>query len=51
MKQPRKLNREEKIFLSKKKLNPDNWMVQYKDNDKIVIINKLSKKTRNFCIN
>lgn len=51
MKQSKKLTREEKIFLSKKKLNPDNWMVQYKDNDKIVFINKLSKKTRSFCIN
>ena len=48
MKQPRKPKRNEKIFLSKKGLNPDNWMVQSEDAKSIVFIHKTSKKTREF---
>lgn len=48
MKQARKLKRDEKIFLSKKKLDPDNWMVQQEDNESIVFVHKVSKNTRKF---
>ena len=48
MKQPRKLKRNEKIYLSKKGLNPDNWMVKSEDAEIITFIHKTSKKTRDF---
>lgn len=48
MKQPRKLKRNEKIYLSKKGLNPDNWMVQEETKESIVFIHKTSKKTREY---
>lgn len=48
MKQPKKLKREHKVFLSKNRLNPDNWMVQSEDAENIVFIHKTSKKTRKF---
>ncbi len=48
MKQPRKLKRNEKIYLSKKGLNPDNWMVKEETKESIVFIHKTSKKTREY---
>lgn len=48
MKQPKKLSRSQKEFLSKKGLSPDNWMLQSEDAESIVFIHKTSKKTRNF---
>ena len=48
MKQAKKPTRSQKIFLSKKKLDPDNWMVQQEDNKSIVFVHKTSKKTRIF---
>ena len=48
MKQPRKCKRSEKIYLSKKGLKPDNWMVQEETNESIVFVHKTSKKTRDF---
>ena len=48
MKQPRKLKRAEKIFLSKKGLNAENWMMVSEDEKSIVFIHKTSKKTRKF---
>lgn len=48
MKQPKKLTRRQKEFLSKKGLNPENWMVQKETNESIVFIHKTSKSTRKF---
>lgn len=49
MKQQRKPTRKEKEFLSKKRLNPDNWMVQpTKEADKTVFVHKISGKTIDF---
>lgn len=48
MKQPRKLKRNEKIYISKKGLNADNWMVQEETKESIVFIHKTSKKTREY---
>lgn len=48
MKQPRKLKRNEKIFLSGKGLKPDNWMMVSEDSESIVFIHKTSKRTRKF---
>ena len=50
MKQPRKLKRAEKIFLSKKRLNPDNWMVKSEEKGEITFIHKESKKERTYHI-
>lgn len=46
MKQPKKLKREYKILLSKKHLNPDNWMLLKEEEGYIVVIHKVTKKTR-----
>lgn len=46
MKQPRKLTRNEKIMLSKKRLKPDNWMVQSEDSESIVLVHKTTKNTK-----
>lgn len=48
MKQPRKCKRAEKIFLSKKGLKAENWMVQDDTKESIVFVHKTSKKTRKF---
>lgn len=48
MKQPKKLKRDQKVFLSKKGLNPENWMVQSEDAENIVFVHKISGKTRKF---
>lgn len=48
MKRAKKLTRSQKVFLSKKGLNPENWMVQSEDAENIVFIHKTSKKTRKF---
>lgn len=44
MKQPKKLTYEHKKYLSKKKQNPDEWMLQSEDKDKYVYINKVNGK-------
>lgn len=48
MKQARKCKRNEKIFLSKKGLKAENWMVQEETKESIVFVHKTSKKTRKF---
>lgn len=48
MKQPRKCKRNEKIFLDKKGLKPENWMVQEESKESIVFVHKSSKKTREY---
>lgn len=48
MKQPRKLKRNEKIFLDKKGLKPDNWMVKSEDIMSITFIHKVSGNTKKF---
>lgn len=48
MKQARKLKRDEKIFLSKKGLAPENWMVLSESKETIIFIHKTSKNTREF---
>lgn len=40
MKQPKKPTRNQKEFMSKKKVVPGNWMVVSDEPDKMVIINK-----------
>ena len=46
MKQPKKLTREQKILLSKKRLNPDNWMLLKEEEGSIVVINKVTNTRR-----
>lgn len=46
MKQPKKLKREYKALLSKKHLNPDNWMFLKEEEGSIVVINKITNKRR-----
>lgn len=48
MKQPKKLTRSQKEFLSKKGLRAENWMVQQEDEKNIIFVHKTSKKTRKF---
>lgn len=48
MKQPRKPTRQEKIFLSNKRLDAKNWMVLSETKETIVFIHKISKNTREF---
>lgn len=48
VKQARKCKRSEKIFLSKKGLKAENWMVQEETKESIVFVHKTSKKTRKF---
>lgn len=48
MKQPKKLTRSQKEFLSKKGLNHVNWMYSHSEDGKFVFVNKKSKKTRSF---
>ena len=48
MKRAKKLTRTQKIYLSKKGLNPDNWMVKSEDAEIITFIHKTSKKTREY---
>ena len=45
MKQPKKLTRSQKGFLSKKGYNPEEWMLQSEDTKDIVFIHKASKKS------
>ena len=46
MKQPKKLKREYKALLSKKHLNPDNWMFLKEEEGSIVVIYKITNKRR-----
>lgn len=46
MKQPKRLTRAQKIFLSAKNLNPENWALVEKNKDALIIYNKNSKKVR-----
>lgn len=48
MKQPKKLTRSQKEFVSKHKMKPENWMLQYEDEKTIVFVHKSGKKTRKF---
>ena len=48
MKQSKKLTRAQKVFLSKKGLKAENWMVQEETKESIVFVHKTSKKTRKF---
>lgn len=48
MKQPKKLTRAQKEFVSKHKMKPENWMVQQEDENIIIFVHKSGKKTRKF---
>lgn len=48
MKQPRKPTRQEKMFLSNKRLDPKNWAVLSETQESIIFIHKISKNTREF---
>lgn len=43
-----KLTRAQKIFLSNKKLKPENWLLVEEKSDALVIYNKISKKKKEF---
>ena len=46
MKRPKRLTRAQKIFLSKKKLNPENWWLVEERADALIIYNKTTKKEK-----
>lgn len=48
MKQPKKLTRAQKEFVSNHNMVPDNWMVKWEDEKTIVFVHKSGKKTRKF---
>lgn len=48
MKQPKKLTRQIKIALSKKKLNAENWALVTESNESFTVINKKTKKIHKF---
>lgn len=46
MKHGRRLTRAQKIFLSGKNLNPENWLFIEETKDKLVLYNKNNKKVK-----
>jgi len=46
LKRPKRLTRAQKIFLSKKKLNPENWLLVEERADALIIYNKTTKKEK-----
>ena len=46
MKQPKKLTLKHKKIVKNKGLNPDNWMLRKEDGGVLVIVHKVSGKTR-----
>lgn len=46
IKRPKKLTRAQKIFLSSKKLNPENWLLVEENSEALIIYSKKTKKTK-----
>lgn len=46
MKRPKKLTRAQKIFLSGKKLRPENWLLIEENMNALIIYNKNTEKVR-----
>lgn len=46
LKQPKKLTRAQKIFLSSKKLKPECWMLVEETSDALIIYSKKTKKVK-----
>lgn len=46
MKQPKKLTYDHKKWLSKHKIDPQNWMLQYEDSECYIYVNKVTNETK-----
>lgn len=46
MKQPKKLTREHKEYLRRRKLDPTNWMLLSEDTERYIYVNKTDGSTK-----